>query len=71
MARSRGNPGNASWQMLLGAFRPQTPTEDKKEIKGHDRSSPFLTSPERRYYSTTRVSVCVALVLPTVAVTTS
>src|ERR1700740_630426 len=22
--RSRGNPGNACWQMLLGAFRPQT-----------------------------------------------
>jgi hypothetical protein len=28
--RSRRNPGDASWQMLLGAFRPQTTTEDKK-----------------------------------------
>jgi hypothetical protein len=24
------DPGNASWQMLFGAFRPQTTTEDKK-----------------------------------------
>jgi hypothetical protein len=28
--RSRGNPGNASWQMLLAAFRLQATTEDKK-----------------------------------------
>jgi hypothetical protein len=28
--RSRGNPGDACWQMLLRAFRPQTATEDKK-----------------------------------------
>ena len=34
------DPGNASWQMLLGAFRPQTPTEDKKEIKRHDTYPP-------------------------------
>jgi hypothetical protein len=28
--RSRGNPGDARLQMLLGAFRPQTTTQDKK-----------------------------------------
>ncbi len=26
--RSRRNPGDASWRMLLGAFRPQTTTGD-------------------------------------------
>src|ERR1700722_19744263 len=28
--RSRRNPGDACWQMLLGAFRPQTTGEEKK-----------------------------------------
>jgi hypothetical protein len=28
--RSRGNPGDARLQMLFGAFRPQTTTQDKK-----------------------------------------
>src|ERR1700747_2507837 len=28
--RSRRNPGNASWRILLRAFRPQTTTEVKK-----------------------------------------
>jgi hypothetical protein len=35
--RSRGNPGDACWQMLLGAFRPQTTTEDKK-VTNSERS---------------------------------
>ena len=34
--RSRGNPGHAGWQMLFGAFRPQT-TREIKEFRG-----PFL-----------------------------
>jgi putative ABC transport system permease protein len=34
--RSRGNPGNASWQMLLGAFRPQTTTGVKKVTNSED-----------------------------------
>src|ERR1700753_4173090 len=28
--RSRGNPGDACWRMLLRAFPPQTTPEDKK-----------------------------------------
>jgi hypothetical protein len=32
--RSRGNPGDAWWQMLSGAFRPQTTSEDKKVTNG-------------------------------------
>jgi hypothetical protein len=28
--RSRGNPGDACWQMLFGAFQPQTSNEVKK-----------------------------------------
>src|ERR1700722_14474490 len=31
LGRHRGNPGDASWQMLFGAFRPQT----SREIKSH------------------------------------
>ena len=31
--RSRGNPGDACWQMLVRAFRPQTTTEAKKSHK--------------------------------------
>jgi hypothetical protein len=31
------DPGDACWQMLLGAFRPQTTTEDKK-IKTSERT---------------------------------
>jgi hypothetical protein len=31
------DPGDACWQMLLGAFRPQTTTEDKK-VTNSDRS---------------------------------
>src|SRR5580704_5031161 len=33
------DPGDACWQMLLGAFRPQTTTEDKK-ITTSERSRP-------------------------------
>jgi hypothetical protein len=41
--RSRGNPGDACWQMLLGAFRPQTTTEDKK-ITTSERSRGICSS---------------------------
>jgi hypothetical protein len=52
MARSRRNPGNASWQMLSGVFRPQTTTEVKK-----------VTNSER-----TRISYFTALTSPTYVV---
>ena len=32
------DPGDACWQMLLGAFRPQTTTEDKK-VTASERSA--------------------------------
>jgi hypothetical protein len=32
------DPGDACWQMLLGAFRPQTTPEDKK-VTGSERSA--------------------------------
>ena len=34
---SRGDPGDARWQMLLRAFRPRTKTEDKK-VTNSERS---------------------------------
>ena len=37
MARIK-DPGDACWQMLLGAFRPQTTTEDKK-VTNSERSA--------------------------------
>jgi hypothetical protein len=37
MAPSRGNPGDACLQMLLGAFRPQPATQGKK-VRNSDRS---------------------------------
>src|ERR1700722_4474358 len=45
--RSRGNPGDACLQMLLGAFLPQTTTQDKK-VRNSDRSGvegPAIFSP--------------------------
>ena len=36
IAWSRGNPGDACWQMLLGALRPQTTPEDKKVTNSQD-----------------------------------
>jgi hypothetical protein len=52
--RSRGNPGDACWQMVLGAFRPQTTTEDKKvttsliylKIRGHPLAGALRSSTE-------------------------
>src|SRR5579863_4779559 len=35
--RSRRNPGDACWQMLFGAFRPQT-TREIEKITHSDRS---------------------------------
>src|SRR5580704_7945375 len=37
------DPGDACWQMLLGAFRPQTTTEDKK-ITTSERSRGICSS---------------------------
>src|SRR5882757_7071502 len=37
--RSRRNPGDACWQILLGAFRPQPTAEDKK-VTNSERSRP-------------------------------
>jgi hypothetical protein len=38
------DPGDACWQMLVGAFRPQTTTEDKK-VTNPERSRPVPPAP--------------------------
>jgi hypothetical protein len=39
------DPGDAYWQMLLGAFRPQTSTEDKKVTNPERSASQFYRKP--------------------------
>jgi hypothetical protein len=38
------DPGDACWQMLLGAFRPQTATEDKKVTNSERTRISYLTA---------------------------
>jgi hypothetical protein len=48
--RSRGNPGNACWQMLLGVFPPQTTTEDKKVTDSERTRISYFTALNRTTY---------------------
>jgi hypothetical protein len=53
------DPGDACWQMLLGAFRPQTTTENKKSQTPSvpEGSAVPRTSPANaKYYAQTKLS---------------
>jgi putative addiction module CopG family antidote len=50
--RSRRNPGDACWQMLLGAFRPQTTGEEEKS------QTPTVANPDFLPHRTRNIHDC-------------